>query len=262
MGEYQRDRSRVDKVIRKSGIVVVMNKKHVKKSEHMVTTMWEIYQAGYVAECTFRIDQTILKEAMQELTKRRAECPIDNPFILGVGSVINPLELEAAIEMGFDMIVAPANVMGGYGEGKEFVKITRQANVYSAPAVFTPNELQYFIERPDGLEPDAIKIFPAGSHGPSGIKALLAPYVRERHSGRIIMPTGGVDYETGHKYQEAILANGFTPILGMSAPLKLVEREEKPGDTQTIRNSLLNFRQEFQPYRKESLLKDKKYEKE
>ena len=120
--------------------------------------------------------------------------------------------------------------------------------VYSAPAIFTPSELQYFIERPDGLEPDAIKVFPAGSHGPSGIKSLLAPYVRERHFGRIIMPTGGVDYETGPKYQEAISANGFTPVLGMSAPLKLVEKEGKPGDVETIRSSLVNFSQKFQPY--------------
>ena len=247
MLEYQRDRHRVDKVIRKSGVVVVMNKKHVRTPEHMVTTMWEVYQAGYVAECTFRIEQAILKEAMQELRRRRAECPADNPFVLGVGSVINPMELEAALEMGFDMVVAPANVMGGYGQGKEFVKIAREANVYSAPAVFTPSELQYFIERSDGLEPDAIKVFPAGSHGPSGIKALLAPYVRERHSGRIIMPTGGVDYESGPKYQEAILASGFSPVLGMSAPLKLVEKEGKPGDVQIIRNSLSIFSQKFQP---------------
>ena len=247
MAEYQRDRERVDRVLRKSGIVVVMNKNHVQKPEHMITTMWEVYQAGYVAECTFRIDKSILREAMQELTKKRAACPEDNPFILGVGSVINPSELEFAIEMGFDMIVAPANVMGGYGEGKEFIKLAREAQIFSAPAVFTPTELQYFIERPDGLESDAIKIFPAGVYGPSGIKGLLAPYVRDRHSGRIIMPTGGVDYETGPKYQEAISARGFTPVLGMSAPLKLVETEKRPGDVQTIRKSLSEFKQRFQP---------------
>jgi len=245
MAEYQRDRGRVERAVRKSGIVVVMNRKHIKKPEHMVTTMWEVYQAGYIAECTFRIEESIIREAMRELTRRRADCPADNPFVLGIGSVINPVELESAVEMGFDMVVAPANVMGGYGEGKEFVRITREAGVYSAPAVFTPGELQYFIERADGLEPDAVKIFPADSHGPGGIKALLAPYVRERHSGRIIMPTGGVDYETGPKYQKAILANGFTPVLGMSAPLKLVEEKENPGDVQTIRDSLLQFSQKF-----------------
>ena len=154
MADYKKDRSRVDAVVRKSGVVVVMNKNHVKNPEHMVTTMWEVYQAGDVAECTFRIDKGILAEAMQELTAKRAECPTDNPFILGVGSVINPAELEAAVEMGFDMIVAPANVMGGYGRGEEFVKICQGANVFSAPAIFTPTELQYFIERDDGLEPD------------------------------------------------------------------------------------------------------------
>jgi len=35
----------------------------------------------------------------------------------------------------------------------------------------------------------------------------------------------------------------------MSAPLKLVEREEKPGDAKIIRDSLLNFKEKFQPYR-------------
>ena len=54
---YEKDRARVDKVVCKSGVVVVMNKKHVKKPEDMITTMWEVYNAGYVAETTFRIDQ-------------------------------------------------------------------------------------------------------------------------------------------------------------------------------------------------------------
>jgi len=247
MPEYKRDPKRVDSALRTSGVVVVMNRKHVKTPEHMVTTMWEVYQSGYVAECTFRIDEGILREGMQELVKRRGESPPDKPFILGVGSVINPKELESAIEMGFDMIVAPANVMGGYGEGKEFVKICRDVGAFSAPAIFTPNELQYFIERDDGLEPDAIKIFPANTHAPSGVKGLLAPYVRGRHDGRIIMPTGGVNFETGPQYRDAIRANGYFPVLGMSAPLKGVEADSKPGDAETIRKSLADFAAKLGP---------------
>ena len=241
MADYVMDRSKVDAAMRSSGVVVVMNKKHIQSPAHMVTTMLEVYNAGYVAECTFRIDEGLLREGMQELVKLRAEMPADKPFVLGVGSVINPAELDAAIEMGFDMIVAPGNVMGGYGEGKDFVRICHEANIFCAPAVFTPNELQYFIERPDGLEPDAIKVFPANSHGPGGIKGLLAPYVRERHNTRIIMPTGGVNFETGKAYSDAIAANGFTPVLGMSAPLSLVEKEAKPGDIATIQKSLADF---------------------
>jgi len=241
-----RDRAAAEKAIRASGVVIVMNKKHILNPEHMVTTMWEVYQAGYVAECTFRIDEGILREGMRELMNKRAACPADRPFVLGVGSVINPKELEAAIEMGFDMIVAPANVMGGFGEGKEFVRICHEQGIFCAPAVFTPTEFQYFIERPDGLEPDAVKVFPANSHGPGGIKGLLAPYVRDRHKGRIIMPTGGVDFETGPKYIDAIASNGYTPVLGMSAPLSLVEKEKKPGDVDCIRESLRQFKAKFE----------------
>ncbi len=245
MAEYQRDRKRVDEVVRNAGVVVVMNKDHVKTPEHMVTTMTEVYAAGLVAEITFRIEEGILREGMQELVRRRAEMPPDKPFILGVGSVINPAELEAAIEMGFDMIVAPANVMGGHGVGKDFIRIAQEANIFSAPAVFTPTELNYFLERDDGLEPDAIKVFPARSHGPKGVSDLLAPFARERHNGKIVMPTGAVDYETGPQYQAAINKRGFTPVLGMSAPLALVRDGKKPGDLETIKQSLEEFKSRF-----------------
>ena len=248
MADYQRDRGRVDKAVRRSGVVVVMNRDHVKKPEDLVTTMWEVYQAGLIAECTFRIDGALIKEAMAELVERRAQAPADNPFVLGVGSVINPKELESAVEWGFDMIVAPANVMGGYGEGCDFIRIAQEANVFSAPAILSPAELQYFIERDDGLEPDCVKIFPAGVHGPKGLGDMLAPYVRDRHKGRMIMPTGGVNAETGPQFQENITKRGYTPVLGMSAPLALVGKEKKPGDVETIRASLADFKAKFKPY--------------
>lgn len=239
-------RAAVDAALRKSGIVVVMNKSHVKNPEHIVTTVTEIHDAGYVAELTFRIDEGLLREAMQELVKKRDQRAGENPFVLGVGSVINPAELESAIEMGFDMIVAPANVMGGYGEGKDFVRIAHESGVFAAPAIFTPTEFQYFVERDDGLEPDAVKIFPARSHGPKGLSDLLAPYVRERHKNRIIMPTGAVDYETGPQYIEAISKRGYTPVLGMSAPLKVVINKDAPGDIAVIKESLEQFKTQFE----------------
>jgi len=246
IGTYKRDRSRVDKVLRAAGVVVVMNRDHIKKPEDMVVTVQEVYSVGLVAEVTFRIDEAILREGMRELTRLRASAPPERPLVLGVGSVINPAELQSAIEMGFDMVVAPANVMGGYGEGSEFIKICHKYDVFAAPAAFTPTELQYFIERDDGLEPDAVKIFPARSHGPKGMSDLLAPFVRDRHRGRIIMPTGAVDYETGPQYREAISKRGFFPVLGMSAPLSLVDKEKKPGDVDSIRRSLTEFFEKFQ----------------
>ncbi|KKK60889.1 hypothetical protein LCGC14_3019840, partial [marine sediment metagenome] len=118
-------------------------------------------------------------------------------------------------------------------------------DVFCAPAVFTPTELNYFIERDDGLEPDAIKVFPARSHGPKGVSDLLAPYVRPRHAGRIIMPTGAVDFQTGPEYIKLISARGYTPVLGMSSPLKLVVDREKPGDADTINEALETFAEKF-----------------
>jgi len=242
---WKYDRKLVSSAIRESGVVVVMNKSHIQAPEHLVTTMWEVYKAGYVSECTFRIDPGLLKEGMQELVKKREEAGTDKPFVLGVGSIINPKELEQAIDMGFDMIVAPGNVMGGYGEGVEFVKTAHAENRFVAPAVFTPTELGYFIEREDGFEPDAIKVFPARSHGSKGLGDLLAPYVRERHNDRIIMPTGAVNVETGPDYIKTIRARGCFPALGMSAPLQLVVDKKAPGDVDVIREALADFAAKF-----------------
>ena len=245
MSGFQRNRKLIDAAIRSSGIVVVMNASHIKTAEHAVTTMQAVYEAGYVAEITFRIEADLLREAMAELTKLRAAAAADKPFVLGVGSVINPAELEAAIEMGFDMIVAPANVMGGYGQGCDCVRIARAENIFCCPAVFSPTELNYFLERDDGLEPDGIKIFPARSHGPEGVSDFLAPYARPRHKDKIIMPTGAVNFETGPKYRQVITKRGFTPILGMSSPLQLVVDRDKPGDLDTILESIEDFRQKL-----------------
>lgn len=247
---YQYDIKRVDAALRKSGVVVVMNKSHIQTPQHFVDTMVAVSEAGFVSECTFRIDPSLLKEGMQELVNIRDNAPADKPFILGVGSIINPKELEMAIEMGFDMIVAPANVMGGYGEGAEFVKISHAANRFCAPAVFSPTELNYFIERDDGLIPDAIKVFPARTHGPKGISDLLAPYVRDRHKNRIVMPTGAVDYVTGPEHIKAISSRGYTPVLGMSAPLKIVVDKKAPGDKAVIKEALDTFRVKFDEAKK------------
>ena len=245
MSEYIRDPKRVDKILRKIGVVIVMGKDHAKKAGDLINSVKAIYEAGYVAEVTFRIDEGMLREAMSELTKIRAESDPENPMILGVGSVINPEELDKAIEMGFDMAVSPDSGMGGYREKIDFVRITRSAKVFGAPAGFSPSEFSYWIEREDGLEPDAIKIFNSSVYGPKNLGGLLAPYQRDRHAGRIIMPTGGVDRKTGPEFQKNISKYGFFPVLGMSDPLSLVLEKKMQGDPDILRESLVKFKEEF-----------------
>ncbi len=245
MAEYKRDPARVDKALREKGVVVVMGRDHAKKPEDVINTFQAIYEAGYVSEVTFRIPEGILREAMKELTRIRAGTDPDDPMLLGVGSVINPRELDAAIEMGFDMVVSPDSGMGGFREKIDFVKIAREANVFVAPAGFTPSELSYWIERDDGFEPDAVKIFNSSVYGPKNLGGLLAPYQRDRHTDRIIMPTGGVNRETGPEFRANISKRGFYPVLGMSDPLKLVIDKKMPGDPEVLRESLKIFKEEF-----------------
>jgi 2-keto-3-deoxy-6-phosphogluconate aldolase len=169
-------------------------------------------------------------------------------MLLGVGSIINPHELESAIEMGFDMAVSPDSGMGGFREKIDFVKITREAKVFGAPAGFSPSELSYWLERDDGLEPDAVKVFNSSVYGPKNLGGLLAPYQRERHNGKIINPTGGVSRTTGPEFQMNIAKRGFHPVLGMSDPLKTVLDKGMPGDPDVLRESLQKFKEEFVPY--------------
>lgn len=252
MATYTKDPKRVEKALRSKGIVVVMGRDHARSPQDVVNTVQTIYQEGYVAEVTFRIPEPILKEAMAELREMRAESfktHPDDPMVLGVGSVINPHELEAAIEMGFDMVVGPDSGMGGCKEPIEFVKMVRAARVFGIPGSFSPSEFAYWLERDDGLSPDGIKIFNSSIYGPSGVGALLAPYQRERHNGKIINPTGGVNAKTGPGFQQQISGRGFFPVLGMSAPLELVSERKKPGDVATIKESIQKFKAEFVPYK-------------
>jgi 2-keto-3-deoxy-6-phosphogluconate aldolase len=248
---YARDPARVDKALRQKGIVVVMGRDAARNAQDVINTVVGIYEAGYMVEITFRIPEGIVREAMAELRKRRADSfrtRASDPMLLGVGSVINPKELEAAIEMGFDMVVGPDSCVGGSREPIEFVRICRAAKVFGIPGSFSPGEFAYYLEREDGLEPDGIKVFNSSIYGPSGVGALLAPYQRDRHNGKMVMPTGGVNVKTGAGFQEQISKRGFFPVLGMSAPLELVTERKKPGDMDTIRESLQKFKGEFKPY--------------
>src|SRR3990172_1049485 len=123
---YTRDPSRVDKALRHKGIVVVMAREYARNPQDVVNTIQAISEAGYLAEVTFRIPEGIVKEAMGELRKRREETfrtSPNDPMVIGVGSVVNPRELEAAIEMGFDMIVGPDTCMEGCREPIEIVRM-------------------------------------------------------------------------------------------------------------------------------------------
>ncbi len=59
------------------------------------------------------------------------------------------------------------------------------------------------------------------------------------------MPTGAVNFETGPDYIKAISSRGYTPVLGMSAPLGLVVERAAPGNLEVITASLNDFKARF-----------------
>ena len=238
------DRFSVMMALKKSGVVVVMNKKHVQTPDHLVTTMHEVHKAGFVAEATLRIDNNLLRDAMPQLRELRdKETDEEWPFVLGVGSIICDRDRQFAAEQGFNMLVGPGNMVSGGTDCAATLMALQNRGYFLAPAAQSPTELQAFLT--GAFRPDAIKIFPANVHGPKGLQGLLAPFQREEYQGRLIMPTGGVDHETGPKYAKAIAASGFVPLLGMSSPLQLVEEKKEPGNVQLIKDSLGVFIRKF-----------------
>ena len=243
--EFSLNRARTAAAVRNSGVVVVMNRKHVKSPDDLVTTMRTLHQAGFVAETTLRIDRKIIEEAMPDLQElRRDELAAGRTFVLGVGSIISDPELEFAAKMGFDMLVGPATMVSQGTFPTTPLYAMQQKNYFLAPAAFTPSEFQFLLTG-NRFVPDAIKIFPANSHGPKGLQGLLAPFARQEYKELMIMPTGGVDHATGPQYIKAIAANGFTPILGMSSPLSLVEERKETGNPRLIMDSIGAFMRSF-----------------
>ena len=144
MSEYKRDRSRVDKAVRDSGVVVVMNKKHVKTPQDMITTMWEVAQAGYVAECTFRIDEGILREAMGELRNMREQSPADKPFLLAGQSKGMLGGMRGAAE--YEKMLLDRKVMERRGPGMLGMDSQSAVHLFMVVLIIFGN-LAYFLTR-------------------------------------------------------------------------------------------------------------------
>jgi len=60
-----------------------------------------------------------------------------------------------------------------------------------------------------------------------------------------VIPTGGVNASNGAAYREHVGKRGFDAALAMSDPLALVLKEGKPGEAETIKRSLDEFKAQF-----------------
>jgi 2-dehydro-3-deoxyphosphogluconate aldolase/(4S)-4-hydroxy-2-oxoglutarate aldolase len=107
---------------------------------------------------------------------REAAAHFGDKALIGVGSVLNASQAEAAIAAGAEFVVSPI--------GKaEVATVARAAGKPVVLGACTPTEAQTAHE----AGADFIKLFPAEELGPAYIKALRAPMPHLQ-----IIPTGGV----------------------------------------------------------------------
>jgi 2-dehydro-3-deoxyphosphogluconate aldolase/(4S)-4-hydroxy-2-oxoglutarate aldolase len=152
-----------------------------------------------VAEVTFRT--AAAEAAIREMAK-------DKDIVLGAGTVLQPEQVDRAVDAGATYIVTP-------GFSAKVVRRCREKGVRVFPGVATPTEVQMALD--EGV--DVVKFFPAESLGGiKALKAIAAPYSMVR-----FIPTGGINLEKLPDYLafKAVVAVGGS---WMVAPELLKER--------------------------------------
>jgi 2-dehydro-3-deoxyphosphogluconate aldolase/(4S)-4-hydroxy-2-oxoglutarate aldolase len=108
-------------------------------------------------------------------------------ILMGVGSVIDPQTVDAAVAAGAEFIVTPVTK-------PEVIAAANRLNKPIASGAFTPTEC--LLAHESGA--DFVKLFPAEFNGPAYVKTLLAPLPQLR-----IVPTGGVTPQTAGAFLAA-----------------------------------------------------------
>ena len=107
--------------------------------------------------------------------------------VVGAGTVLDERQGQAAIDAGSQFLISP-------GFSPRILRAATKRGIPYIPGALTPTELITIFEH--GLR--EIKIFPAGSLGPSYIRELLGPFPNLR-----AIPTGGVTTENARAFLEA-----------------------------------------------------------
>ena len=126
---------------------------------------------------------------------------------IGAGTVTNPDEVKAIFDVGGQLIISP-------NMDPDVIAQTKALKMTSYPGCQTPTEC--FSALKAGA--DVLKIFPASTIGPSGIKALRATLPKSTQ----IYAVGGVNAGNMEGYTK-VGVNGFGIGSALYAPGKSVE---------------------------------------
>ena len=126
-------------------------------------------------------------------------------IILGVGTILTPLQADQIKEAGAHFGVSP-------GMNPNVIKKAEEINLPFAPGIATPSELEAAI----ALGCRFVKFFPAeASGGINYLKSISAPY---KHLGVQYFPLGGLNTENMNHYLdlENVIAIGGSWIVNSS----------------------------------------------
>ncbi len=135
--------------------------------------------------------------------------------VVGAGTVLNPAQMELAINAGSKFLVSP-------GATQELIDASRRTNVPLLPGVATASEAMGLAE--EGIT--AVKFFPANQAGGAGyLKALSSPLPHIT-----FCPTGGINAQNASDYLS--LPNVVCVGGSWVAPKDLIEKGDWAGITQ------------------------------
>ena len=124
------------------------------------------------------IEVTFRTEAAEDVIKAAAKEFPD--MLIGAGTILNPTDLQRAIDAGASFAVAP-------GTNPKVVSAAREQNFSFFPGVCTLSDVEMAVD----LGCKTLKFFPAeAAGGIKLLKSLIGPY---GHLGLSFCPTGGIN---------------------------------------------------------------------
>jgi 2-dehydro-3-deoxyphosphogluconate aldolase/(4S)-4-hydroxy-2-oxoglutarate aldolase len=112
---------------------------------------------------------------------------MDDNFLVGAGTVLDPESARAALLAGAKYIISPTL-------NKKTIRMTKRYGAVSIPGAYTATEILKAYE----YGGDIIKVFPAGASGASYFKDIAGPLPFIP-----LMPTGGVSLDNIKGFKEA-----------------------------------------------------------
>lgn len=197
----------VNSLIEAKAIAVI----RLSDSSKLIKVAEAIYKGGVSGiEITMTVPDAInvIKAAVRE---------IGSYMNIGVGSVLNAVTAQQAIDAGAKYVVSPIFK-------KEIIETAHKNSIPAIPGAFTPTEIQTAFE----AGADVIKIFPADVVGMAFFKGVLAPMPHLR-----LMPTGGVTLINAGDWIKA----GACAV-GVGSAL-LDKKAIESGDYKTLANNAL-----------------------